>query len=262
MDNQNYGWYSKGSLPLSEMFSERITSVEAIFDKNLGDHFEALTKIMDNTYRLASYHIWLFNMPHLVELPKNRSVIFSAIHKNFFVLHSALSLTRSGLFGPARTLLRHVFEYLVVAKFCAISEDDRVFESWDSGDTVYFTNGVLKKIIKPDNGELKDFWHLMCQYSHSTNSSQQVSIEWDGSEDDVYVTLCFIRAMLECQYHLLNSVLITKSMRSFAKKYDDDNAIKEVREKNRKILKLTRAMMGKKARDLTRCYVASWQISS
>lgn len=214
MDDKKYGWYSTESLPLSDILSKKITDVEIAFDKELGSHFKALKKIMDNTYNLSSHHIWLFDTPHLVELPKNKSVIFAAIHKNFFVLHSALNLTRSGLFGPARTLLRHVFEYLVVAKFCAVSEDDRVFERWDSGDTVYFTNGVLKKITKPDNTELKDFWHLMCQYSHSTNSSQQVSIEWNGSEDDIYVTLCFIRAMLECQYHLLNSVLITKSMRS------------------------------------------------
>ena len=102
----------------------------------------------------------------------------------------------------------------------------------------------------------------MCTYSHSTNASQQVVIEWNGNEEDIYVTLCFIRALLECQYHLLNSVLITKSMRAFALRYDDDDEIPMIREENRNILKLTRNMMSKKAKALTRCYVATWQLSS
>lgn len=140
-------------------------------------------------------------------------------------------MTRNGLYGPARTLLRHVFEYLVVAKYCALSEDNRVFDRWDAGDTVYFTKGVLNKIVTPDISELKDFWRLMCKYSHSTTTSQQVTVEWEGSEDDIYVTLCFVRALLECQYHLLNSILITKSMRSFALRYDDDGEIPPIRRK-------------------------------
>lgn len=260
MKGNSYAWYSTESKPISELLASKCSDVEADFDKEFGSLFSALIRIMDNTYKLYAQHFWILANPHLAHVHKNSTILMSAVGKNFFVLHSALMLTRSGLYGPARTLLRHVFGYLVVAKYCALSEDDRVFGRWDSGDTVYFTKGVLNKIVKPDNKELKDFWNLMCKYSHSTNTSQQIVVEWKGCEEDIYVTLCFIRALLECQYHLLNSVLITKSMRSFALRNDDEHQIPPIREENRKLLKVTRSSMGKKARDLVRRYVAAWQL--
>lgn len=261
MESGKYGWYSTASVDLSEILQKKSSEISFAFDQENKGYYERLVRIMDNTYRLSSHHVWMLSNPHLAQVHRYSKVIFSAIGKNFFVLHGALQLTRQGLYGPARTLLRHVFEYLVVAKYCAVSLEARVFDRWDAGDTVYFTNGVLKKIVKPDTKELKDFWALMCQYSHSTNVSQQVVLEWDGSEDDIFVTLCFIRALLECQYHLLNSHLITASMRAFALRYDDEDEIRPLREENKELLKVTRPLMGKKARALTKCYTSAWHVA-
>ena len=179
MDEKSYDWLNKNSVSFSELVEYK--SQEAIneFDKAYAPVFKCITELMDNTYSLFSHHVWMFQAPHIVNLPQNNTVIGAAIYKNFFVLYSALKLTKEGLYGPARTLLRHSYEFLMVAKFCGISHDDNVFKRWDSGDTVYFTNGILKKIESPDNYEFKFFWELLCTYSHATNSSQQISVDWN-----------------------------------------------------------------------------------
>jgi len=248
MDESSYSWLSRKSISLSKLIAHKGKESADSFDQAYGGVPEAIVEIMDNTYSLLCQHVWMFNTPDVVNLPKNDPAIASAIYKIFFVLHSALNLTREGLYGPARTLLRHTFEFLIVGKFCGISHDDRIFNRWDSGDTVYFTNGILNKIQNPDNSEFKAFWELMCQYSHATNSSQQIDIDWNKNESDTYITLTFIRAIVECQYHLLNSIYITKSMRAMALSLDDNNEIKPLRVRNRELINKSRSFMSKKLR--------------
>lgn len=261
MENNQFGWYSTESAKLSEIIGDQCSLVELEFDKALGKYYSFLIKIMDNSYRLKSYHLWLFQNSHLTELPKNSTVILAAIHKNFFLLHSALNLTRRGMYGPARTLLRQSFEFLVIAKFCSISEDSRIYGLWENGETIYFTRGVLNKIVKPEISELKDFWSLLSEFSHSTSSSQQTVIEWSGSETEIYLTLTFVHALVECQYHLLNSILITRNIRSFALRYANRVEITALRESNKILLAEIRRIAGKKTQKLIRCYCGRWEIS-
>lgn len=260
-ENKN-AWYGVLSDDLSKILAERCAEVEGNFDRKYSDLHSLLVRLMDNTYRIACHHVWMLGNPSIVKLPKNRKVIFAAVHKNFFVFYSAIELAKQGLFGPSRTLLRHIFEYLMIAKFCAVSEDSHVFEKWEKGDTVYFTNGVLKKIAKPDKEEFVDFWSMLCAFSHSTTVSQQTGVDWEAGESEILATFSLIRALLECHYHILNSLLITGSMRRFAERYDDKGELKRRRAEAREILKVTRKLLGGKARGLVRDFTTSWKLVS
>lgn len=83
MSERSYRWYSTESKPLSEILDRKCSDVNAIFDQEFGGLFSALTRIMDNTYKLCSHHFWILANPHLTYVPQNSSIIVSAVGKNF-----------------------------------------------------------------------------------------------------------------------------------------------------------------------------------
>jgi hypothetical protein len=89
---------------LQSLIGERATPVEDCID----DVWTVLGKYMPVIYRIGDAQ------PH----PANE-VIFACVVRSALNLYTSHSLTMSGLFGPARPLLRLVFEALMIAKYCA-----------------------------------------------------------------------------------------------------------------------------------------------
>ncbi len=218
-----------------------------------------IKEILNTQHRFASYHLWTINPSIGVGFNKAKSVLFSTYHKNLFSFFSAFDLTKKGFYDPARTLMRHTFESLMIAKFCAISKDDSLLQRWFAGEPVYFANGVLKKIIVPNGIDaFSEFWDLMCGYSHSTIYAQQVSLEWKNNKKEIIYNFTFLRVLLECNYHLLNVHLITPSVRYYAEIYTDKIEIKKLKFSMRRLFSISKMYMLPTPKALIANYKRKW----
>lgn len=243
--------------------------VEAIESENLkavaAEHkreVEILQEGLNCLYAMASEFAWLFNAPHIAYLNKANTILFSTLHKNLVALYTSLKLTRMGLYGPARSMLRHAYEALLVAKYCSLSHDVQIYEKWKGGDVVYLTNGVLKKIQKPGTEAFKDFWSLMSNYSHATIYAQQVEMNIKSVPDEVPLNLVYLRILLDCQYHLLSSHLITPSMQYYTKRYRrGPDPLPAQRSKMRKLLAESRKDLLDLPKEIIRNYRATWALA-
>lgn len=117
----------------------------ALVDAEHGQELELLRAGLNSLYLMAAQYAWLLDAPHIAIQNQATTILFSTLHKNLIALHTSLKLSRLGLYGPARSMLRHVFESLLIAKFCSINQNTSLYERWKEGDAVYLTNGVLKK---------------------------------------------------------------------------------------------------------------------
>jgi hypothetical protein len=245
-----------------------VTLVESIETENVkavvAEHkheLEILHEGLNGLYEMASQFAWLFNAPHIADLNKANTILFSTLHKNLIALYTSLKLTRIGLYGPARSMLRHAYEALLVAKYCSISHNLQLYEKWKGGDVVYLSNGVLKKIRKPDTEAFKDFWNLMSNYSHATIYAQQVVVNVQSVPDEVPLNLVYLRILLDCQYHLLNSHLITPSMQYYTKRYRrGPDPLPQQRTRMRELLADSRKDLLDLPKEIIRNYRATWRL--
>ena len=179
--------YSPSTISLTSKFDELAKKNTEFFSLKAQEPIHGIRELLDVQCRIASYIVgwWLApGMEHRKGHKELMPLLFSLFHRNFFTFYSALMLTVSGFYEPARPLLRCIFECLMISKFCHICDDDLVMKKWDSGETIYFANSILKKITYPDTRPFYEFWGLICEHSHATKASAQVSLELE-SEDDL-----------------------------------------------------------------------------
>ena len=175
---------------------------------------ELIEMILNLDYAIASPYMVVTLNPNMGKLPRRSEILISAYHRNWFALSASYELTSSGLFGPARSILRHAFESMIIAKFCSLSKDDKVYERWQNGETVYFTNSVLKKISTPDTKTFSEFWGVLSNYVHATIYAQQFSLDWEHVDKEAHFNLDLILVLLEWHYHILASHIITPTTNS------------------------------------------------
>jgi hypothetical protein len=216
--------YSKDTLSLSSKFEDLSQNNTELFLKTHQAPVAGIRELLDIQCKIASKFIGCWLSPRM-PLRKGRDelmpLMFSLFHRNFFNVFSAMKLTLSGFYESARPLLRCIFESLMISKFCHICENDHVMKRWDSGQTVYFANSILKNIASPDTKPFYEFWALICEHSHATKNAVQVSIELKNEfdHDNVIENLAMLNALLECNYHLLNTHLITPELSHMDKLY-------------------------------------------
>lgn len=223
---------------------------------------EILQEGLNCLYAIASEFAWLFDAPHIAYLNKANTILFSTLHKNLIALYTSLKLTRVGLYGPARSMLRYAYEALLIAKYCSLSQNLQIYEKWKGGDVVYLTNGVLKKIQKPDTEAFKDFWALLSNYSHATIYAQQVEMNLQAAPEEVTLNLVYLKILLNCQYHLLNSHLITSSMQYYTKRYRrDPDPVPAQRSRMRELLVESRRDLVDLPKIIISNYRAKWTLT-
>jgi len=96
---------------------------------------QGIEKLIEIQSKIASYFAGLWNAPGMA-IKQHREflpLLFISFHKNFFTFYSAYKLTIQGLYGPARPLMRNIFEALMISKFCFLSDNPTVLKKWDSG---------------------------------------------------------------------------------------------------------------------------------
>lgn len=247
----------------SEVATRIETSNQKLIEAQFAEDLAWIEEGINLLYKIASYYVWLINAPHIALQNKANIVLFSACHKNLVAFHSALKLTRIGLYGPARAILRHVLEALVIAKFSSVSHNPLVMERWKEGEVVYFGNAILKRIVKPDPEPFRDFWNLMSDYSHATIYSQQVGLNVENDPDQVPINLVFMRILMDCQYHVLVSHLITPSMNYAAKRYAKaDVEVPPLKSRMNQILRESRATLLPWPRQIIKSYRSTWSLQA
>ena len=187
--------------------------------------------------------------------------IFSALHKNQIALYSSLRLTQRGLYGPARAILRHIFEAQIIAKYCAVSNDKDLYNRWRIGEEVRFSPGILKKIKKPSVEPFRTFWGDMSSFVHATVHAQQVVINIRNSPEDISINFVFLKTLLNCQGHLLTAHLITPSMHYYAKRYSGAEAVPALKKELRYLLSEAKMHVSPLPREIIRNYCATWEIT-
>lgn len=255
-----------------EYFDRKIEENAVVIKKILAEKIINAEKLIDIQCKIASYFTgWWCYKPlrrykgHQVLSP----LLFSAFHKNIFSFYSVLRLSSCGLYGPARPLLRNIFEWLMVSKYSSISENTSILEKWNNEETIYFSNSILKKIKNPDSKPFSYFWSLVCDYSHSTRMAMQVSLDI-GNEDnfiDITSNIAIVNALIECNYHLLNTHLITSEYEYMGKFYYDrqgsplpEYEVPQLRKQAHALFKKNREFLSTESVKLITAYKRKWKL--
>ena len=258
-----------------QLFDKKVRENTAEVTKRLTNQIASAEKLIDIQCNIASYFMgwWSSNtsFAHSGHSAKIYPLLISSFHKNIFSLFSALRISSCGLYGTARPLMRNIFEWLMISKFSAISNNPSVMKKWHNEETVYFSDSILKKIMVPSPKEFFTFWSIVCEYSHATRSSIQVSLDIDDKENfkEVEINIAVINALLECNYHLLNTHLITSEYEYMGKFYSNRNfpnlpeyKVPELRKAAHSIFKRNRKFLGAGSVKLISAYKRKWVLSS
>ena len=219
----------------------------------------AYEEMLDVQYAIVAAHIW--TLGGVVAEPDEIGMLqFAAVHKGMLALLSAVNLVRDGFFGSARPLLRYVFEIQVLAKFVSTSRDLALAQRWHRGETIYFANAVLKRIVKLDPEPLREFWTVLNQFAHATSRSLQISPLAEDHKDELQFDLAAITLLLDAGFHLLSSHTFTSQMRYYATFYDENGHLRELRARARQLRKEGAKHYADQGRALSRTFRATWGI--
>lgn len=192
---------------------------------------------------------------------KRVTIMFTAFLKNLLTIQSAIILTNKGLYGPARILLRNIFEFLLIAKFVSITHKLSLIKKWDESGNISVSKEVFRKISKPDIKELKKFWSLLCKYSHSTIQSVQGSMDLRKETTQIRLNYVFILLLLECNYHLLNTHILSDSSKYYTLEYSGEaEKIQKLRQDIKNLFKQINKKNTKGTKSLIYTYKRTWHI--
>jgi len=257
-----------------ELFDRKIEENAVEIEKNLARMISNAERLIDIQCKITSYFSgwWSYTPLHRYKgYQKLSTLLFSAFHKNIFSFYTALRLSSFGLYGPARPLLRNSFEWLMVSKFSSISENTSVLAKWNDEKTIYFSNSILKKIKIPDPKPFYYFWSLVCEYSHATRTAMQISLDINNENnyEDIVSNIAIVNALIECNYHLLNTHLITSEFEYMGKFYYGrkgsplpEYKVPELRKQAYSLFKSNRKFLNKESVKLISGYKRKWKLSS
>ena len=212
----SYPLYGRDHPPLFELFRSSEKATQTYILREFSHKTELIEAILNADYAIGSYYMGITLSPNVASRHPRTDIIFSAYHKNLFALYAGFELTSRGLYGPARSILRHTFESLIIAKFCSLASNSEVYTKWQQGETIYFTNSVLKKIKKPSPAVFQEYWKTMSEFVHATVYAQQISFAGENLCENIQFNLDLILALAECHYHILISYLVTPSVRYYS----------------------------------------------
>lgn len=235
---------------------ENRAKVDAWYRKPISN----VESLLDAYYSFASEHVWTFHFVRPDPTAKEQ-LLFSAVHKNQTALFACLELIRSGFVGPARPLLRQIFEAQIMAKFAALSATDALAEQWLAEEPVIIGRSVFPKILRPDPQPLKMFWNILHRFVHASPGSQQVSPFAEDNQDEIGITLMLLALVLHNQYHLLAVHAFSRRSKSYARVYSKPDAIQGLRDRIQQIHKAESKHFSAEGKALVRTFRARWVLS-
>ena len=261
--------YSIKDPPLSIQLDKLTKECESDYNAESYPLVDSIEKLINLQYRIMSHHARWF-LPESAPIKRHRKLnpfLFRTFHDNLLFTFSALELNRKGLHGAASNLIRHIFEALIIAKYCDIATDFKILDKWSGNDPIFLTRDVLRKIKSPDPAPLKELWIILCNYSHPTKNSGQAWIDLEDDEFNrgIFINLIFLNMLLECNYHLLNTHMIDDRMEYEAKLYipqfnNQKYEIPHLRKQAHTIFKESRVYFGKESKRFIQTYKRKWEL--
>jgi hypothetical protein len=256
-------WYGADSLSLSKLLDAGRKSSRKNIDRKFGTELTLARALLDASYQVACHYSWFMHAPDIARPNKSVMLTFAAFHKGLLTLSAALDLTSVGFYGPARPLLRNVYEFIVTAKFCCLAENEHVLQRWKDGETIYFTNAILKRIKSPDTTPLTELWNELNELTHATRTSAQISLDFESNVEEIAVNMALIRVLANWLAHLLTAQLISRSMRRATHKYYDNKALLVQDELYlADLLRISFAKHSKTSKRLITCFRRQWVIEA
>lgn len=203
--------YSQDGPLLSEIIESGRRHNGRLVLAHFADESTALVTAIDNLYFRATEHLPLMYTFLDVQVNEALAVLVPCFHHSLLSLHVSHSLTAEGLYGPAHAHLRHAFEALIIAKFCSVNPAADVYDRWVDGVELYFTNSVLKKVVRPSLYETRVLWRLLCEKSHATIWSGQPDLHLESRLADVRFNFAIIGVLIRWASHLYSSHILTPS---------------------------------------------------
>lgn len=235
---------------------------QCLTQEKFSEHLFTLKECMDAQYHYTKLFYGLLGQRHLTQHSDAETPIVSAVIKNEIALYSTLVLTIDGLPGCGRALLRSVYEALMIAKFASLRQSDSLISKWIAGETIYFSNAILKKIMTPELTELKNLWAVLCQVSHATTYSYQVTTKFEEIENEISANLAILAMLLGCNFHLINKHYVTKSMVYLATAYHSEEGEFQRRRDTAKIAtQAATKFLSKQGRQVIKEYSKVWQLA-
>lgn len=190
-------------------------------------------------------------------------ILASGFIKSIMGISGCIELNSKGLFGSARIIMRHIFEYLMIAKFCSLSKDILLYKKWECGKDISLRKEVLKRINKPSTEEFSIIWDLLCEFTHASKYSQQIVLDIKEFEKELSFNHALTLAFIEMSYHLLHSHVINSSMLYYNNYYSDEDEIKlfkALKKEMTELKKLSKSSLSKDTRKLIYDYKLKWSI--
>ncbi|MBI2652086.1 hypothetical protein HYX00_01355 [Candidatus Woesearchaeota archaeon] len=155
---------------------------------------------------------------------------------------------------------RQVFESLVIAKYCSLYPESKVFADWYEEKTINLTRDVVTNIKNLDIRPFRDFWKMLNGFTHPTRSSQQPLVIFHSHEKEIRFTYNIIIILLACNYHLLNRHMVTSSMKHYLNCYfeNEQKTINSERRKIQNYLLVLPKVLANESKKVINTYKRNW----
>lgn len=232
---------------VKDKFKNSIKIIDEAFDKEI-ELFEMISWTLDEAMQATNY---------------TTQISLSGFFKSLLSIYSAYGLNIKGQYGSSRILLRHAFEYLLIAKYSAVSNNSTIIEKWENGENVVIGRDIFHKLNSPDSERFRTLWKILCKYTHATIYSQQNEFNAVNNVAEINTNFAFIRALLEMNYHLFNRHCINSSMKFYFDDYaseEEKNRFKVLKKEIRTLFSVSKRTMADETKKVIRDYVSSWEI--
>jgi|GEM_PF-5910971 len=230
---------------LSTQFSNHLKLLELLFDKHLEliENYEPLMELYVSPY------------------PNTYDLVYTSVIKNINSLFAVIELTKDGQFGAAKNILRQIFEFLMLAKYCGITKDEKTSQDWINGSNIDLFKKTIKYLKEPYKNSIVDFWKILCLYNHGTVHSQQGLLYWRYHSNYWEECTTFLYMLIMCNHHLFNRVFLPLSSHL---KYNAEVYRKEEISKLKKEISIIqktfeKQLLGKQAIIFVKHYCRSWE---
>ena len=199
-------------------------------------------------------------------------IILSTLVKSMNNMETVIELTINGDIGSARIIIRNIFEFLVMGKYMLLYDDQAVREKWDKIEYINIDRKIFKNTVYPNNKNKTAFvnwWERLCQYSHATRASGQVSYDYEDIKSDIHLNFTFMLLLFSMLYHYMNSFLATpyfkKYIQSLAQSQPDNehlNNMVKYQQYLSSTFKKMKSIFSGECKDILNYYSAKWRVVS
>lgn len=227
------------------------------------------------THALSRLHFLTekYMIRYMVGIGSNRNseLVLSTLYKGLNNMQAIMDLTISGHIGAARIVMRNVFEYLVIGKYLQLFSDEGAVEKWDNIEYINIDRRIFQRTIYPDNqnkGAFLRWWKLLCQYSHATRTSGQISFLFEEIKSEIHVNFSFMFVLCSMLHHFMSNFLANDYFRNYIDslpKHDTKEApnqsLNQCTQELKTLIKTIKSLLSKECKQILSYYIAAWRLA-